>query len=80
MAYKSLVVLTLLFPALAISYYFAVSLPAHNQAVLDFERQKYNDQKQKDEQDGLLARQVKWTRLSRPIFVGDKLEICGSDL
>jgi len=31
---------------LAVSYYFALALPAHNRAVLDFEREKYRTAQQ----------------------------------
>src|SRR5437016_10616849 len=44
MVFKSVVVIALMVPALAVSYYFAILLPAHNRAVLDFEKQKYADQ------------------------------------
>jgi hypothetical protein len=37
---------------LSVSYYFAISLPAHNRAVLDFEREKYRtaQQEKKDKE------------------------------
>ncbi len=38
-----------LIPALAIAYYFAIVLPRQNRERLDFERQKYEDQKKKEE-------------------------------
>lgn len=46
---KSLFVI-LLMPALAISYYFAISLPNHNNSLLELERQKYADQKAKEQE------------------------------
>lgn len=48
MTFRGIVLVLLLIPALAVSYYFAVSLPAHNKATLDFEKQKYHDQLAKE--------------------------------
>ena len=49
MALRAVIVCVLAIPAIAISYYFLVSLPAYNRAVLDLEKQKYVDQKAKEE-------------------------------
>jgi hypothetical protein len=43
--FKGLLLLILLIPAIGVTYYFAVALPNHNKATLDFEKQKYADQK-----------------------------------
>lgn len=47
---KNLLAIVLLIPALAVSYYFAVALPAHNQATLEFEKLKYNDKKAEEKE------------------------------
>jgi hypothetical protein len=48
MAFKGFVAFILLLPSIAISYYFMVSLPGNNKAVLDFEKQKYSDKQTKE--------------------------------
>jgi hypothetical protein len=51
MAFKALLLLILLIPAIGVTYYFAVALPAHNKATLEFEKQKYADQQAKAERE-----------------------------
>lgn len=46
--------------ALSVSYYFAVELPAHNRAVLDFEREKYRTSQQEKK-----AKEAEETNLRR---------------
>jgi hypothetical protein len=41
MLFKALLVVVVAIPACAVVYDFAVALPAHNKAVLEFEQQKY---------------------------------------
>jgi hypothetical protein len=41
MLFKAFLVVVLAIPACSVAYYFAVALPAHNKAALEFEQQKY---------------------------------------
>lgn len=50
MVFKSLIVVLIAIPAIAVSYYFAFALPAHNKETLAFEKQKYFDQQQKEKE------------------------------
>jgi hypothetical protein len=57
---KAAVLLILAVPALAIGYYFAIALPANQRAALEFEKQKYEAEKQdksRKASDELIANQ-----------------------
>jgi hypothetical protein len=44
--------------ALSVAYYYSISLPAHNRAVLDFEKQKYRDAQLRAEREEAQKRET----------------------
>jgi len=62
--FKALVVLVLAVPAICVSYYFAVSLPQHNKAMFEFEKQKYTDAKEREATTEAEAKVANETRAS----------------
>ncbi len=72
---KKVLTATVVVVGLAIAYYFAIAIPAQNQAKLDFEKQKYQDEqkaKQYDLDEAALQKSLNKTGLNLCLAAADE--------